>query len=338
MGRHSPHFTSTLVEGLKQLTDRLLGSPRIDKSKTWMGGKVNKPSLDSIGSWLEVSLTKFIAGEGNETSPSATEFSKAQFTGPFSSYSSITSATTSANPSPPPTIVNSYSATQPPRRSGSAIALPSTTMHVPVDRASSAMEYYRPPRHASPAPPNTAPIRSTGYPYSSYVPQTSGPSVNGYAAAYDSEPSSRKTSLEITAEEGSEAQYPLADEHKYGQQPKSADSNQETQESGGWWNSLGNTDTTSTPTAATFHPIESIKEIGEGFISLMDDPALSMTPNMTASPRRTNDSMFDDEDDLGLGNSAQRRKRDEPTKMAEDKPPAASVQDTTKGDEKRGKV
>lgn len=165
--------------------------------------------------------------------------------------------------------------------------------------------------------------------------------VNGYAAAYDSEPSSRKTSLEITAEEGSEAQYPLANERQREeepQQPKSGDSNQETRDSGGWWNSLGSAETASTPTAATFHPIESIREVGEGFISLMDDPALSMTPNMTASPRRTADSMFDDEaDDLGLGNSAPRRKRDEPTKMAEDRPPA-SVQDTTKGDEKRGKV
>ncbi|KAH0830581.1 Sec23-binding domain of Sec16-domain-containing protein [Lanmaoa asiatica] len=343
MGRSSPYFTPALVEGLKQLADRLLGSPHIDKSTSWIGGKVNKPSLDSIGSWLEVRLTKFIAGEGNETSSPASEFSKAQFTGPFSKYSSISSATTSASPSPPPTVMNSHviSPTQPPRRSGSAIALPSTTMHIPIDRASSALEYYRPTRHASPVPPKTAPLHSTGYHYSPYATQASRPSMaNGYAATHGSEPSSRKTSLEMTAEEGSEAQNVSRherDQREEGRrQPKIVDGNQETQDSGGWWSSLSNTDSAPTPTAATFHHIENVGELGEGFISLMDDPALSVTPNTTASSHQKMESTFDDEvDDLGLGNSAYRRTQDGPPKMTEDKPPAASVQDTTKGNEKQ---
>ncbi|KAI9571534.1 Sec23-binding domain of Sec16-domain-containing protein [Boletus coccyginus] len=294
MGRPSPYFTPALVEGLKQLADRLLGSPRIDKSTSWIGGKVNKPSLDSIGNWLEVRLTKFIAGEGNETSPPASEFSKAQFSGPFSSYSSISSATTSACPSPPPTVVNSHlmSATQPPRRSGSAMALPSTTMHIPVDRASSAMEYYRPTRNASPAPPKTAPLHSTGDHYSPYATQASGPSMaNGYAAAYE-----------------------------------------KTQDSGSWWSSLNSTDSAPTPTAATFHHVENVRELGEGFISLMDDPAL----NVTTSSRQEVESRLDEEvDDLGFGNSARKRTRDSPAQMTEDNPPSEPVQDNTKTDEKR---
>lgn len=161
--------------------------------------------------------------------------------------------------------------------------------------------------------------------------------ANGYAATYD-EPSSRKTSLEITAEEGSEVQNVSRDEQGQ-RQPKIVDGSQETQDSGGWWSSLSNTDSAPTPTATTFHHVESVRGLGEGFISLMDDPALSVMPNVTASSHQKVESTFDDEvDDLGIGNSAHRKTQDEPAKMMEDKPPTASVQDTTKGEEKRGKL
>lgn len=342
MGRPSPYFTPALVEGLKQLADRLLGSPQIDKS-SWIGGKVNKPSLDSIGNWIESRLTKFIAGEGNEPSPQTSEFSKAQFAGPFASYSSISSATVSASPSPPPTAVNSHimSAKQPPRRSGSAMALPSTSMYPPVDRASSAMECYRPTRHASPASPKTAPLHSTAYHYSPYTTQAGGPSMaNGYPATYASEPSSRKTSLEMTAEEGSDAQNVLQDERERGEdqrQPKTVDDEEATQDPDGWWNSLGNTDSAPTPTVATFHRVENVRELGEGFISLMDDPALSVTQNMTISSRQQVGSDFDDEV-LGLGNNAHKKTQDTPAKVAEDNPPSELAQGTTKAEEKRGKL
>ncbi|KAG6376165.1 Sec23-binding domain of Sec16-domain-containing protein [Boletus reticuloceps] len=324
MGRPSPYFTPALVEGLKQLADRLLGSPHIDKATSWIGGKVSKPSLDSIGNWIEVRLTKFIAGEGNETTSSASEFPKAQFAGPFSNYSSISSAMTSASPSPPPTVINSHimPSRQPPtpRRSGSAMALPSTTMHIPVDRASSAMEYHRPTRHASPAPPKTAPLHSTGYRYSP-------------------EPSSRKTSLEMTVEEGSEIQKVSRDERELHdedqRQPKDVDGGQETRDSGSWWSSLNNTDSTPTPTIATFH-VENAREVGEGFISLMDDPALSVTPIVTTPSPQQVESGFDGDDDLGLGNTVHRKKQDTPAKIivTEDKPPNKPAQDTTKVDEK----
>lgn len=342
MGRPSSYFTPALTEGLKQLADRLLGSPHIDKSASWIGGKVNKPSLDSIGNWLESHLTKFIAGEGNETSP-ANEVSKAQFAGPFSSYSSISSATASASPSPPPTVINSHavSVPQPPRRSGSAMALPSTTMHIPVDRASSAMEYHRPTRHASPVPPKTAPLHSAGYQYSPYAPQASGPLLaNGYTATYGSEPSSRKTSLEMTAEEGSEAQNILwgeGDRHEDQRQRKIADSNEEAQDLGGWWNSLSNTDSAPTPTGATFHRVEDAREFGEGFISLMDEHSMSLAPT-TTSPRQQMESNFDEGDDLGLGNNAHRKIQAPPAKLTEDNPSTKPVEDTIEADEKRGKL
>jgi len=164
--------------------------------------------------------------------------------------------------------------------------------------------------------------------------------ANGYAATYGSEPSSRKTSLEMTAEEGSEAQSVLQDkrvQHEENErQSKIVDANQETQDSEGWWSSLNNTDSAPTPTVATFHRVESVRELGGGFISLMDDPALSATPNVTTSSRQEVESRFDDEaDDLGLGNSVHSRTQDVAEKMTEVNPPTEPVQDTTKADEKR---
>ncbi|KAF9227903.1 hypothetical protein BS17DRAFT_764261 [Gyrodon lividus] len=336
MGRPSPHFTPTLVEGLKNLADRLTGSPHMDKSASWMGGKVNKPSLDSIGSWLEGRLAKFIAGEGDES----VDLSKAaQFAGPFSTYSSISSATTSACPSPPPTMVNSHSmsVTQPPRRSGSAMALPSTQTHVPIDRASSAMEYYRPTRKASPAPLRTAPLHSIGYPYSPYAAQMSGHTIaSAYVPAYGSEPSSRKTSLEMTAEEGSEAQSAVQDELHY-QQQDGVGGNQQPQESGSGWNSLGSADSAPTPTAATFHHV---RELGDGFISLMDDPTLSVVSNpsiSSSSHERVESGSEYEEDDLGLGNSVHKRKQEGGAKVNGDhKPAAAPTRETAKPEDKQG--
>jgi hypothetical protein len=162
--------------------------------------------------------------------------------------------------------------------------------------------------------------------------------VNGYVATY-SEPSSRKTSLEVTAEEGSEVQNVLRDERVQQEdqrQPKIVNGNQENQDSDGWWRSLSSTDSAPTPTIASFHRVENVSELGEGFISLMDDPALSVTPNVTTSSRQEVENGFDDEaDDLGLGN---RRTHEVSEKMTEDNPPTELIQDTTKADEKQGKL
>lgn len=157
--------------------------------------------------------------------------------------------------------------------------------------------------------------------------------VNGYAGMYGSEPPSQKTSLEMTTEESLETQNDLRDEQprEEDQQPQAADGSQN---SGGWWSSLGDTDTAPTPTTA-FHHIANIRESEEGFISLMDDP---MIPNVMAPSRHKVEDIFgDDADDLGLGNSTRGKTQDEPAGGAEDKPPAAPVQAPTKEDEKRGK-
>ncbi|KAL4067649.1 Sec23-binding domain of Sec16-domain-containing protein [Scleroderma citrinum] len=302
MGRPSPYFNAVMVDQLKTLADHLIGAPHADKSGSWISGKVNKPSLDSIGSWLEGRLTKFIAGEGDESSPTANGQQPA-FSGPFSAYSSLSSAGTSANPSPPPTTMGyQFTSSNQPRRTGSAVSLPSMQSHPPIDRASSAMEYHRPTRNASPAPPKTAPLQAS-YPFSPYAPHANGHAgAHGYVSAYSSNASSRKSSLEITPEEAASISSPVQ-EH----QP---------QESGGWWNALNSADSAPTPTATTFLKVEDVHSSEDGLISLMDDQTFAVTPSPSATPRRLETAFEDEEDDLGLGNNSSKKKsqvNEEPT-------------------------
>ncbi|OBZ75115.1 hypothetical protein A0H81_04209 [Grifola frondosa] len=102
INRSSPYTNMTFIEQLKELTDRLIAAPQVDKSGSWIGSKMAKPSLDSIGNWLEGRFTKFIAGEGDTSSrhEDATAIHPHGFTGPFAHYSTISSTTTSAQPSP----------------------------------------------------------------------------------------------------------------------------------------------------------------------------------------------------------------------------------------------
>ncbi|KAG1875268.1 Sec23-binding domain of Sec16-domain-containing protein [Suillus tomentosus] len=315
---HPSHYlNSVLIEQLKGLANRLIGTPQMAKSGSWIGGKVNKPSLDSIGSWLEGRLTKFIAGEGDEPLPPPVP-SKSQVSslGPFSHFSEISSTTTSASPSPPPGVMNphSMSGIPPPRRSGSAMAVSTSHSHVPIDRASSAMDYYHSTRQPSPAPPLTAPLHPPrpAYPYSAHGSGMNGHSTtNGYAPAYGTEPLSRKPSLEMTAEEGSEQQ----------------------QQETGWWSSLNNSDSGPTPTTATFHSVDHFQASSDGFISLMDDPALAVAPSPSMPTHQLQPSFEDEDEDLGFGNNANKRER--PAGSGSSEKSATPVEDVKKTEEKK---
>ena len=127
---------------------------------------MSKPSLDSIGGWLEGRLTKFIAGDGDTSPVPAQESARGGEPGVFTHYSTISSATTSASPSPQPSQINPHTLPgAPPRRSGSAMAAHSSaSSYVPVDRASSAMEYSRPDaRRSSPGKIGRASCRERVY-------------------------------------------------------------------------------------------------------------------------------------------------------------------------------
>ncbi|KAI0709341.1 Sec23-binding domain of Sec16-domain-containing protein [Earliella scabrosa] len=147
--RGSPHLNITLAEQLKILSDRLIAAPQLDKSGSWIGGKMAKPSLDSIGNWLEGRFTKFIAGEGDSPRPEESKGLEHQqsYSGPFANFSSISSTTTSAYPSPHQSVTDltDVPPAAPPFRTGSALAnRPPSRAHVQINRASSAMDYARP--------------------------------------------------------------------------------------------------------------------------------------------------------------------------------------------------
>ncbi|KAF8077931.1 Sec23-binding domain of Sec16-domain-containing protein [Lyophyllum atratum] len=139
--RGSPYSTPALLEQLKGLSDRIAGVTQVDKS-FWTGAKLSKPSLDTIGGWLEGRFTKLVTGDADMEKTPEEDIIKPDnhgFSGPFSHYSTISSTTPSARSSPQPTVVNLN--VLPPARSGSAMASSSPYAHPQIDRASSAMEY-----------------------------------------------------------------------------------------------------------------------------------------------------------------------------------------------------
>lgn len=303
MNRGMPVINVTFVEQLKLLSDRLTAAPQLDKSGTWIGGKMAKPSLDSIGNWLEGRFTKFIAGEGDSPHPEESKSMAQQqsYSGPFANYSSISSATTSAYPSPHQSVtdlteVPSAGVAPPPFRAGSAMGgRPPSRAQIQINRAASAMDNVRPfQRGASPiarvASANAATFADAG-PYG----QARGSYGNGYAPA----PSHLR-----------------ADSNSHGDVSGHGPSKPPSTPS--WWGASESD--APTPTATSFvsldeHPSSSTSN--SGFVSLMDSvdsPLLSATPtgsrHQTASappPSRHND-LDDFDDDLGLGNSSSRRK------------------------------
>lgn len=290
-----------LLEQLKGLSDRLIGAPQLDKAGTWMGSKMNRPSLDSIGNWLEGRFTKFIAGDG-EGPPGPQEESTAT---PFSHFSTISSTASSTSSSPQPTQMNynvlpgsQHSSLAPPR-SGSAQAIRKiSNPQLQIDRASSAMDY-RPRKSSSPVPRiASASAATTTFQQATYGAYSPYGHMNGL------------TPLPGISDDPSEGAAESADAGNSG------DGNTAT---ASWWGSSYAEDSSApTPTAASFHQLEpSGASDSSGFVSLMDDPALSLSPSPVPAPPPAGKSSLsthieeEDDDDLGLGNSTGKRKNDE---------------------------
>ncbi|KAI0636872.1 Sec23-binding domain of Sec16-domain-containing protein [Trametes polyzona] len=303
LNRGSPVINMTFVEQLKGLSDRLTAAPQLDKSGSWIPGKMSKPSLDSIGNWLEGRFTKFIAGEGDSPRPEEAQGMAQQqsYSGPFANFSSISSATTSAYPSPHQSVTDltEMSNAPPPFRAGSAMgaARPPSRSHAPINRASSAMDYVRPfQRTGSPIARVASASAATFADAPSYG-QARAPYGNGYVPS-----------------QGSDHLKPESNSHGdvsgYGHsKPPSASS---------WWGASESD--AATPTASSFVTLDdqpSSSTSNSGFVSLMDDPMLSMTPTATKQqgsplPRPSNYTLAEeDDDDLGLGNSSLRPKKAE---------------------------
>ena len=302
LNRGSPVLNITFVEQLRNLSDRLTAAPQLDKSGSWIGGKMTKPSLDSIGNWLEGRFTKFIAGEDNSPRPEESkgmDHQQQSYSGPFANYSSISSATTSAYPSPHQSVTDLTEVPPvpaPPFRTGSAMAVnrPPSRSHLQINRASAAMDHVRPfqqQRSGSPiarvASANAAAFAdaaSNGQARGSYG------YGNGYAptAGFDQS----------------------KDSNSHGDVSTTGPS--KLTRTGSWWGASESD--VSTPTASSFGHMDeqsSSSTSNSGFISLMDDPMLNMTPTATRAPAspvtRPAHNDFDDDDDLGLGNSSRKK-------------------------------
>ncbi|KAF5365767.1 hypothetical protein D9758_003329 [Tetrapyrgos nigripes] len=298
--RPTPYTSNALLEQIRGLADRIVGVTHVDKSGSWMGNKLGKPSLDSIGGWLEGRFTKFVTGD-LDSPGMKDENAQAEdrgFVGTFSQYSSISSTTTSTSPSPQSSVTNlniyapppPHSGTSMPNRSALGVALPS-------DRASSAMDYSRPkaslhPRVASASAATTtfAQSQSFGQAASHYSPYS--PMGNG-----SSELLTPRPALESTEEEGQEVT---------------------------WWGSSSAV----TPTATSFVRLNeaSTPVSTDGFISLMDDSNFTVaSSSRTSHTSRRNDLQDDMDEDLGFGNAKPRSKAADEDRANNDAKPEAAT-------------
>jgi len=268
------------LEQLKGLSDRIIGVSHVDKSGSWIGGKLSKPSLDTIGGWLEGRFTKLVTGDADSATPPEEESTKTEeraFIGPFSHYSTISSATPSASPSPQPSTINA-NVLPPLYRSGSAMEISPPNSHVQIDRASSAMDYIR--RRPSPVPR----IASAGATATALSPSFGQVINSDYSPRTD------------FANHNTMTPRPSIDrnEELIGQEPS-------------WWSSssYSESSTSQTPTAATFLPVDetAVASSSEGFISLMDDATFSVAPRPAVSREPQHSPRYEDEEDLGFGNS-----------------------------------
>ena len=127
-----------MLEQLQGLSERLTGVHG-DKAGSWIGGKLSKPSLDTIGGWLEGRFTKLVTGDSDAAVPAGEETKSRDhsFAGPFAHYSTISSTTPSARSSPQPSFTN---LNMPPRTSSAMGTLPDYSQ-VPIERSSSAFGY-----------------------------------------------------------------------------------------------------------------------------------------------------------------------------------------------------
>lgn len=148
LAQPSPYYTMTMLEQLKELSNRIAGNTEGDKSASWIGGKISKPSLASVGGFLEKRLTQLVAGADTEAEPEPKKTEA--FSGPFALYSAISST----EPSPNPSVTNLHegaNAYGPPGRSSSAAEV-RRTAPPPLNRTASVSVSYGAPFGHSPNP------------------------------------------------------------------------------------------------------------------------------------------------------------------------------------------
>jgi hypothetical protein len=313
LSKPSPYFNSTFGNQLRLLIDRINGVAHSEKSNSWIGNKISKPSLGTIGNWF---VDKLVTGDGEgEVQPEEEikEATQRKSDGPFAHFSNISSNTPSARSSPQPQF-NAYA--QLPQRTSSAMAMSSSFLPPPqpIDRASSAMDHRQQPG-AGRAPP-AFPAYVGGYhpnhstpalginTASQYAPPQQQNAFNGHARQESSSTDNGKPS----PSDGQELETPI-----------------QTQGSSWWDYSSQNA---ATPTAASFmkvdEPIVPNSAGSSGFVSLMDAPQFGYQPKSASAPPQQTQQRYndfgDDDDDLGLGNGKKNSRLPSPAEESHGKP------------------
>lgn len=289
----SPYITPVFLEKYAELSKRLLGVPELDKTNSWIPGKIAKPSLDSIGDWIGGRLSKFVAGENEASSlppeDASVAVSNNSYTGAFSHYSNISSTTPSTSPSPAPSMHNTAVTSEIyQRRSGSAMAIrQSPPTQIPTDRASSAMDYRRP------GDTRQDPHRMTS------VDSTIGRLAQTRSFSQAMEGSGHVGNGSLHQPETNE-----------GTEDVNTDAS-----GGGWWSAAYGDSNGTTPTATSFFKVENSQDAASptsGFMSLMDTVTPQFSSSVSSARTSPTKASFvdDDIDDLGLGNSNNRVSKD----------------------------
>lgn len=329
LSKPSPYFNATFANELRLLIERINGVAHSDKSGSWIGNKISKPSLGTIGNWF---VDKLVTGDTDGEHKEEEDSKKAAqrtFDGPFSQFSNISSNAPSARSSPQPQF-NAYA--QPPQRTSSAMSMSSTFLPPPqpIDRASSAMDYMRDNRQQGGGPP--APSFSA---YGGYHPNHSTPALGANTTSqYAPAQQQRQAAFNGHARQGSTGTDGGASTTQGEQELETPVQTQ----GSSWWDY--SSQNAATPTASSFanadEPTAADAGGGGSFVSLMDAPQFGYAPKSASAPpvqtqQRYND-FGDDDDDLGLGNSrknsrlaspAEEDHKPEPQKQAAS-PPAES--------------
>jgi len=274
-----------MIAQLQQLTERINGTSHSDKAASWIGGKISKPSLDTIGGWLDRRFTKLVTGDGDGDSPEEDNKKAASrtFDGPFNHYSTISNSP-SARSSPQPTPPQHLYA--PPQRTSSAMAVQTYHPTQPLDRAASAMDYHNAP---------------VSYAYGAHA-NYSTPALGQPLTQADRH--LRQFSTESAK-----------------QDPHSGSSTSQDQvetpvQGSSWWDYSSGANA-QTPTATTFMKVDEapVTESPNGFISLMDTQQFGYQPKSASAPPEAPSAQQryeeeDDMEDLGFGNKKTSQKAD----------------------------
>lgn len=285
-----------MLAQIKELSDRLSLVSFQDKSGSWISRKVQRPTLDNVWSTLEGRFSKFVAGEVEEDAAEVARRKAKQdaakgVAGPFAHYSSIT-----------PTGMDSLSrnasssdlhmrATPPPQ--------PTSVPNTVTRTGTTKQTHHR---------------RSSSYGYGPYGADPYPPYMNTMPDTVEE----AETPME---EQGGQTYAAPSQEPQYGYVTPQNDT--------GWWSS-SNGGQNDSPYGSGFgqqpqmySPMAEGEQAQGGTEGLMSPMAYQQSSSMTASSSQTryggqssslaaSSTIYDGEDDdeLGLGNNANRRVKD----------------------------